>query len=256
MEHTSKARAVTIVYDNRAIRRGITAAWGFASLIEGLEKTVLFDTGSDAPTLLGNMRELDVTPDIVDVVVLSHAHDDHAGGMEGFLAENSDVTVYLLESFPGTLKSTAELHGARVVELTEPTEVCEGAILTGEMVGESGIPEQSLVLTGDGGSAVVTGCAHPGIVSIVDEVTAVTGAPVRLVLGGFHLFKEADTTIVEVVSRLKKLGVSYAAPCHCSGERAIELFSESYGSRFWSCSAGTVIEIGQLIRDPHKPGDD
>ena len=91
---------VTIIYDNRVGAEGLKSAWGFACLVEGLEKTILFDTGGDGPTLLGNMAELGIKPRDVDVVVLSHAHWDHTGGLAAFLDVHSAVKVYLLESFP------------------------------------------------------------------------------------------------------------------------------------------------------------
>lgn len=238
---------VTVVYDNRSSAEGLKPAWGFACIVEGLERTILFDTGGDAPTLLGNMSKLGFTPQDVDVVVLSHAHLDHTGGLSGFLKANSDVAVYLLESFPSSVRDDARRRGAEVIDVSKPTQLCAGALLTGEIVGRPGIPEQSLLLQGDAGAAVITGCAHPGIVRIVQRAKEVTGGEVLVVIGGFHLAGDSGDSIRHIISSLKELGVRHAVPCHCSGDLAIKLFAKAYGAEFVNCAVGTSLEVGQMI---------
>jgi len=239
---------VSIIYDNRVSAEGLKSAWGFACLVEGLEKTILFDTGGDGPILLGNMAELGIEPRSVDVVVLSHAHWDHTGGLAAFLDVHSAVKVYLLESFPDEIGDDSRSRGADVVKVSEPTELCPGATLSGEMVGQGGVAEQFLFLSADLGVAVVTGCAHPGILEIVERAKEVTGRDVLAVLGGFHLFKDSDASVRRIVSRLLELEVRWAAPCHCSGDSAIQRFADAYGDTFLSCRAGDVISVGQLLQ--------
>ncbi len=239
---------VTIIYDNRVGVERLKSAWGFACLVEGLEKTILFDTGADGPTLLGNMAELGMEPSDVDVVVLSHAHWDHTGGLAVFLDVHSAVTVYLLESFPDEIGDDSRSRGADVIKASGPIELCPGAMLSGEMVEQGGIAEQSLFLSTDSGVAVVTGCAHPGIVSTVERAKEITGRDVLLAIGGFHLFKDSDASVRRVVSRLQELDVRWAAPCHCSGDSAIQRFADDYGDAFLRCRAGIVIPVGKLLQ--------
>jgi 7,8-dihydropterin-6-yl-methyl-4-(beta-D-ribofuranosyl)aminobenzene 5'-phosphate synthase len=239
---------VTIIYDNRAGAEGLKSAWGFACLVEGLEKTILFDTGGSGPTLLENMAALGIEPRDIDVVVLSHAHWDHTGGLAAFLDVHNAVTVYLLESFPDEIGDDSRSRGADVVRVSEPAELCPGATLSGEMVGQGGIAEQSLFLSTDSGVAVVTGCAHPGIVSTVERAKETTGRDVLVIIGGFHLFKHSDASIRRVVSRLQELEVRWAGPCHCSGDAAIQRFADAYGDAFLLCRAGSVIPVGELLQ--------
>jgi len=67
---------ITVVYDNNPFDQRLQTAWGFACLIEGTEKTVLFDTGENGGILLSNMLKLAIKPIQVDTVVISHAHHD------------------------------------------------------------------------------------------------------------------------------------------------------------------------------------
>ena len=238
---------LTVVYDNRSGGEAITSGWGFACVVRGLEKTILFDTGADSEGLLSNMSALGIAPDEVDLVAISHAHNDHAGGLEGFLDARGAVPVYLLESFPASIAEAARERGCVVQEVTEPVTLCDGARLTGELTGAAGIPEQSLILVTEGSAALVTGCAHPGIVEIVRASNAISDGKVEMVVGGFHLMRETPESVGRVIVALRGEGVELAAPCHCTGDGAIEAFRDAYGDCFVSCMAGTTIEISEML---------
>ena len=77
--------SITVVSDNNPYKAGLKTSWGFACVIRGAEKTILFDTGGSSVILLGNMKLLGINPKDIDVVVLSHIHGDHVGGLDGFL---------------------------------------------------------------------------------------------------------------------------------------------------------------------------
>ena len=48
---------ITAVYDNIPYKEGLTTSWGFACVIKGAEKTILFDTGGNRALLLNNMLQ-------------------------------------------------------------------------------------------------------------------------------------------------------------------------------------------------------
>jgi 7,8-dihydropterin-6-yl-methyl-4-(beta-D-ribofuranosyl)aminobenzene 5'-phosphate synthase len=96
----AKDLSITVSYDNNPYKERLTAAWGFSCVIRGTEKTILFDTGGDGSILLANMEELGINPKEIDLVVLSHIHGDHVGGLSSFLEKNPEVVVYLPKSFP------------------------------------------------------------------------------------------------------------------------------------------------------------
>src|SRR6185503_12886225 len=55
--------------------------WGFAALVEVDGRKILFDTGAHEDTVQRNLRELKVDLSDVELVVLSHNHDDHTTGL-------------------------------------------------------------------------------------------------------------------------------------------------------------------------------
>jgi 7,8-dihydropterin-6-yl-methyl-4-(beta-D-ribofuranosyl)aminobenzene 5'-phosphate synthase len=233
---------LTILYDNNQYDERLETAWGFSCLVEGLEKTILFDTGGDSAMLLRNMRKLGIDPQIVEAIVISHIHYDHLGGLAGFLEENNDVTVYLPECLPESIKDTVRVSGAELVEVREPTKVCERAYSTGEL-GDL-IKEQALVIETDEGLVVITGCAHPGIVNVVREAKKQLKSDVHLVVGGFHLCWMNILQVRGIVDGVSKEGVEMVAPCHCSGDLARSTFEKAYGENFILVGVGRRLEIG------------
>ena len=232
---------ITILYDNNEYDERLETAWGFSCLVEGLEKTILFDTGGDSAMLLRNMRKLGIDPQIVEAIVISHIHYDHLGGLAGFLEENKEVTVYLPECLPESIKDTVRKSGAELVEVRGPVKICERAYSTGEL--GAWIKEQSLVIETDRGLVVITGCAHPGVVNVVREAKKLRGGDVHLVLGGFHLCWMNVLQIRGIVDGAKKEGVEKVAPCHCSGDQARSTFGKAYGENFILVGVGKRLEI-------------
>jgi len=220
---------ITILYDNNEYDERLKTAWGFSCLVEWGDLT-----------LLSNMATLGLDPGKIDIVLLSHIHGDHVGGLGGILAINKETTVYLPRSFPASFK--AQVRASARVEVHEPMEMSEGIYTTGET--GRGILEQSLVLVTKQGLVVITGCAHPGIVSIVERAKEITGGEVYLVMGGFHLGGGSRAAIEDVIEDLRELGVQKVAPCHCSGDLARSLIAEAYEEGFIRAGVGSELEVG------------
>ena len=217
---------ITLLYDNNPGRVGLDVAWGFSCILMGTEKAILFDTGGVGSILLRNMQRLGISPKEVDIIVLSHVHRDHTGGLTALLARNSNVSVYVPTSFPTRIKEEVEAHGARVVEVGAPLMICKGVYSTGELT--DSIREQALIVETAKGGILITGCAHPGIVKISREAKALIRRGLLLVMGGFHLGGASLQEIEEITRELRELGVVYVGPCHCSGSTARRMFRRVY----------------------------
>jgi 7,8-dihydropterin-6-yl-methyl-4-(beta-D-ribofuranosyl)aminobenzene 5'-phosphate synthase len=235
---------LTVIYDNYPHVEGLRTEWGFSCLVEGAEKLILFDTGGEAPVLLANMDSLSIDPREIDIVVLSHIHEDHTGGLWDFLAVNPDVTVYMPQSFPEDFKKRVTDAGAEAIAVKDPVEICQNAYSVGELGGW--IKEQSLALRTNEGVVVITGCAHPGIVPIVERAGEILDDQVLLAMGGFHLLRTGGGDIGDVISDLQELGVAYTAPSHCTGDGARHLFQESFEANYIEMGVGARLAGSSL----------
>jgi 7,8-dihydropterin-6-yl-methyl-4-(beta-D-ribofuranosyl)aminobenzene 5'-phosphate synthase len=214
---------LTVLYDNEAIE-GFKKGWGFSCLIEQGGKKILFDTGWDGKKLLHNMKKAGIRKEDLDIIVLSHDHWDHIGGLTRVLHPKAEV--YLPASFSMRLKNEISKE-ARLQEVSGPMEIMEGIYLTGEL--GTKVKEQALVVNTGNGLLVITGCAHPGLDVILRSAGSfgnVTGA-----MGGFHDFGELD--------RLNAL--SLIVTCHCTKRKneIAQLFPQSVRP----CSAGSVFDF-------------
>ena len=245
LNHRCEMR-ITVVYDNNPCKEGLGTAWGFSCLVTGVEKTILFDTGPDGPLLLDNMEKLAIEPNSIDIVVLSHIHGDHTGGLGSFLEKNSDVTVYLLKSFPAKFRDSIQAHAAKIIEVEQSVKICENVYSTGR-VGRL-IKEQALIIRTDSGLIIITGCAHPGIVKIVNTAKQLLRDNILLVMGGFHFEWATTAKIEKVISAFRQLDVQCVGLCHCSGHKARGLFEKHFGANYINVGAGRVINIADLTQ--------
>ncbi len=237
----SAAITVTILYDNTIHTEGTKADWGFACLIEGTEKTILFDTGTQPKILEHNLEALGVDLEHVELIVISHLHGDHTGGLSWVLEKISDVSVVVPVSFPDDFEENVGKTGAEIIRVEKAVEICRGVYSTGEM--GTDIPEQSLVLDTSGGAVVITGCAHPGVVDIVEQGSRVLNKPVVFVFGGFHLMRHSASRIQDIIRRFRKAGVIRCGATHCTGDAQIDMFRKGFGKDFVEMGVGRVISI-------------
>lgn len=232
--------SITTAFDNYRVDPGLRTAWGFAAVVTTPEARILFDTGADGATLLANMRTLGIRPSSIDEVVISHVHRDHLGGLAAFLRANPKVRVWIPASFPESVRRMIVARGARVRTVGGPASIAAGVESTGELGGP--IKEQALIVDTAPGLVIITGCAHPGTVNMVQAAHArFPNRPIAMVMGGFHLLHASDQQIRGVIRSFRALGVRRVAPSHCTGERARALFREAYGSAYLAGGAGRTL---------------
>ncbi len=211
-----------VVYDNSSLREDLKPDWGFSCLIETKGKDtlkILFDTGYKSSILFSNMEKLGINPKTINVIVISHSHIDHTGGLADLLKINPYVTLYIPNSF------SVKVGGVNVVKVKTPTQITENVYVLGEFMDI----EQSLLIKTVKGLILVTGCSHPGLENIVSEASKF--GKVYGVIGGFHGFR--NYRILEKISLI--------CPCHCTvnKEEIAKIFPEKYEK----CGVGKVLEI-------------
>lgn len=230
---------IKILYDNQTLDERFQAGWGFSCWIEYGEHRILFDTGNDLEAFWANVQALQIDISLTTQVVFSHKHKDHVTGCTEILAKlHPQVPVYVPKGFPvKKIPSHLDVH-----VLDACTEVRKG-LYCFPLRGGLFLFEQCLVAKTSKGLVVVTGCAHPGIVAMLDKVQEQFQTKIHLVLGGFHQFKSHLKTLQNIVQSFEDREVETVAPCHCSGDRLIAAFQESYRDVFYRVGSGKVLVI-------------
>ena len=270
---------ITCVVDN-AVQRG-SKLWGehgLAFWIETDHRCVLFDTGQTGEVLSHNLEVLGLHFQDLNAVTLSHAHNDHTGGLRTVLSHNSNLPVYaaadLLRpryslragefkpiglAFPlEELTQQADLHLS-----DSPTEMLPGLWTTGkicervELEGRSSnhfihadgewrpdpyLDDLSLVLDTQEGLVIVLGCCHSGFLNTLTHVQQTFQRPIIAVLGGTHLATADENYLNHVTNVIQE---QYDLKCfylnHCTGESAFISMVNAFGDQVNPCSVGTVI---------------
>lgn len=228
---------IKIVYDNRKENPAMHEGWGFSCLIEIDRRKILFDTGADKNAFLSNLNELGTPLDDITDIAFSHKHSDHTAGLQEILTSlKNNVRLFLPKGFPiSRVPSHVEMN--HVSDFAQIDTHVYSFVLKGGFF----LYEQALVLQTKKGLVIITGCAHPGIVEYIEAVKSKLNTPIHLVLGGFHLFRKNHRYLEKVVDQFKSLGVKNAAPCHCSGDAAIEHFQAVYKEHFYKIGTGTIL---------------
>lgn len=171
---------ITLLYDNDINAAGsdrLQADWGFAALIEASDHTILFDTGARGDVLMNNMSVLNIAPQSIDEIFISHDHWDHTGGLDALTAYRP-AHIYV----PGGFATPLPEMQAVVVDTVD--KIHENIYSTGTLDNI----EQSLCLIKNGQVIVVAGCSHPDVEPILKAASQF--GPVTALIGGLHGFDD------------------------------------------------------------------
>lgn len=232
---------VTVIYDNYVHVEGMKADWGYSVVIEGLESTILFDTGAKSAIFTDNFKKAGLDAAAIDILAISHEHWDHVGGVAAFVKMKTGIPVLLPHSVPTLLKAQMAHYGLKPLLVKEAAMICPHLYTSGEF--DYSIAEQALVLDTRAGLVVMTGCSHPGIVEMVKDIRQTFGKDVCMVFGGFHLMDKSDNDMADIIVGLKSLGVVRCGATHCTGERQIKLIREAFGDNYLELGTGNTITI-------------
>lgn len=267
----------TVVVDNRK-NGDIQGEWGLCIYIEYGDQKILLDVGA-SNLFARNAEKLGISLKKVDMAVLSHAHYDHANGMEAFFQNNDKAKFYLRETcgencyfkkwfitkYIGIPKHILEKYPDRIIFAKGDTKLCEGVYLIPhktEGLSEIGkrekmyqhrdrkwypddfSHEQSLVFETQKGLVIFNSCSHGGAVNIINEVAATfPDKKVYALIGGFHLFNKPVSEVQALGKKIRETGIAYVCTGHCTGGKAYAALQEELGDKLHQLQVGLVMEF-------------
>lgn len=240
---TSWAKVVVLVDNNANPNNSLLdTAWGLSILVEVPGKKILFDTGPNPYVLEHNAKILNANLSDVDIIVISHEHGDHVGGLKLLPKVNKRAIVYIPKHMWSSVKRWIEGLGFKTFEVTNTTKICDGVAVLGEIYGPP--YEIALVVNVEGlGSIIVVGCSHPGVENIVGKAVKELNVKPYAVIGGFHLAGASKYKLESTVRKLLEYGVEKIYPIHCSGEGIRDLLESEYPQNYGDGFVGLVLEF-------------
>lgn len=272
-------KIITLV-ENTAISSEFKNKHGLSFYIETSKHKILFDLGPNG-LFLENAKKLGVKIQEVDTVIISHGHKDHGGALRLFLDNNRTAKVYIRET--AFLPYYVKILGiAFYVGLEKSLKVNKQIVLTDdqyviddELQLFSGVlerkhyslsnnalyikkekyferdtfqHEQNLIISQDDQYALVAGCAHNGIINIINKAKQVNGTAMTHVVSGFHLYNpvslkcESKELVQQIAKCLSSQKIEYYT-CHCTGKKAFNALHDVMGKQIKYLSAGSTITI-------------
>ena len=269
---------ITALVENTSYT-GLSVEHGLSLLIRMDDgRQILFDMGQRR-LFAENAERLGLDLAQVDLAVVSHGHYDH-GGLRTFLQRNGKARVYVnSHAFEphyswraGRLRYIGLDAGlrdeGRVVLCGEVTRIGSGLTLFAGADGGCLRPagnrrlygpsrdtnddfchEQSLVVREGGKTVLFAGCAHGGIVNIMEKGHRVAGSRFTHVVAGMHLMESGLTEEAErrwigrLAARLKEEEGCRYLTMHCTGTVQYEALRKEMGGTIGYLSCGETVEI-------------
>ena len=267
----------TVVVDNIK-SGGMAGEWGLCVFIEYRGKKILLDAGASG-LFAENADKLNIPLDEIDFAVLSHAHYDHANGMEHFFQINHKAKFYLrsgcgencyhkkwiFRRYIGLPKGVMAEYPDRIACVSGNYGVCEGVSLiphtasgldavgkrenmyrrkNGRWYPDDFSHEQSLVLETSQGLVVFNSCSHGGAVNIIQEAAAAfPGSKVLALIGGLHIYNKTGDEVRELAGKLRDTGIQHIYTGHCTGKTACGILKEELGGAVQQFYTGLVMEF-------------
>lgn len=270
---------LTILCENSVYSHlGALAEHGWSVYVHTPEGDFLFDTGLGL-SLRNNLTYFRKDLTKIKGILLSHHHRDHTGGLEDALLLSGGTKVY---SHPDLFKMSFSQEGNEREYLGVPyqkeyleslgaqwefsrdfREIAPHLYLSGEIPRETffekGDPkqillkeektcqdplfdDQSLIFTTKKGLVILLGCAHAGLINILNYAIKKTGEKrIHAILGGTHLGYVGKEQREESLRALGQFDIEHLGVSHCTGPRISQRLREIYGEKFFTCSVGTVF---------------
>ena len=253
------------------------AEHGFSCYIETDNGNYLFDTGQGL-AIKHNSLVLKKDLSKVKTIISSHGHYDHIGGLAEALKLSGPKPVYahpdifvkrykILNNeliYCGVLANRDYLKnlGAEFVFNTEMIEIQPGMYLTGEvpktndfensgknlmtyndageLVRDPIKDDNTLVFDTKKGLVILFGCAHTGMVNIMDYVTKkLKKNKVYAILGGTHLSPASDEQLARSIEAIEKYKVEHIGVSHCTGLEKAAVLKETFKDKFFFANVGS-----------------
>ena len=278
MKRLAKSRklSIRILMEDTDAKEGCCAEHGLSVYVQTPKHDVLLDTGATAK-FMQNAEQLGIDLREVDTVVLSHGHYDHSGGITELAKLNKKAIIYMQKSamddfyhgerYIGTDKAVGELsqvikiEGERVIDdelsifsgikgrrFMPKSNIGLSKRVDGKDVQDEFEHEQCLVIRTLKGNVLLSGCAHNGILNVLDRYRELYRDEPIMVISGFHMMKkseysEDERAIIEETAReLAKMNTVFYTG-HCTGKAAYEIMKPIMGEKLQPIHSGVAIEL-------------
>lgn len=278
---------ITVLIENTTKNPKLMSEHGLSIYVETKEHKLLFDVGQSG-FFINNAKKLHVNLEEVDTVILSHGHYDHVGGLKAFLEINKTAKIYIREeAFRGLYSKKSKVQMAyigidlkykshpRFILLKEDLQIDEELRIfinrstkyqkpsmnktlyqkdltlkdqSLDYVLDDFSHEQNLVITQDNQQLLLAGCAHNGILNILETYYNHYKSYPRWTISGFHLASDRtgfveETSQLEIISQYLEQTEGTYYTGHCTGKAPFDYLKNKLKEEIHHMPTGSVIAL-------------
>ncbi|MFP4697309.1 MAG: MBL fold metallo-hydrolase [Eubacteriales bacterium] len=269
---------IKTLVENTSISEEFKNEHGLSLYIKTKNYQLLFDVGK-SNLFIENANKLGIDLSEIDAVIISHGHYDHGGGLRNFLRINKKAKIYLNEKVIGDYYSNRGnekvyigldkgiFPNDRFVFVRDYYKINDSLELFSDVKEKYFTPinnkklfkkdgpnyiqddfshEQNLLITEDDKNVLIAGCAHKGILNVIEDVSSKKSNIPNYVISGFHLYNRS-TKISEDITKVKQIAnylietKSKYYTCHCTGLEAYEQLKDEMGDKIEYLSTGSEV---------------
>lgn len=269
-------KVVNLIEDTEGVT-GCAFEHGLSFYMETVKHKILLDFGASAKTV-ENAKKLGIDLSKVDIGILSHGHYDHSGGILPLLQLNPNVIIYMQESAGNSyyhikkdskkyigiapeinnLPQVKKINGNYIIDneielfsgITGRKFFASGNMklkqeVDGGYIEDSFAHEQCAVIRQENFTLLFSGCAHNGILNIMDKYYELYKSYPTVAISGFHMiqkqYSNKDLENIKCTAReLLKTGTIFYTG-HCTGQVAIEEMQKIMGSQLKVIHSGMEL---------------
>ena len=271
---------IKALVENTSTSKEFKSIHGLSLYLETQKHKILFDLGP-GKLFLKNAQKMKVNIEDIDIVIISHGHFDHGGALKTFLKINKKAKIYIKDTafedyytsllcfkiYVGLDKGLQDNN--RIIFTKDYLKIDDEIELFSNVTQKQFLPstnnklykksgkkfvqdtfvhEQNLILKQNNSYTLIAGCAHNGIVNIMDKAEDIIGVEINKVISGYHLFqlsldKDENMDYLNELAKVLKMKRCIYYTCHCTGKKQYDVLNQLMGDQMNYLSTGMTIEF-------------
>lgn len=267
-----------VLVDNRTNDTALQTEHGLCVYFDNDQVKCLLDTGA-SDLFIQNAKYLNIDLTEVDYVFISHGHLDHIGGLYAFLQINSKAKViiskhalnqqyYSIRNSKRNISNKTDLSAyyhrfvfvdntitlagdiqilySQTSHYTKPKANTTLLKMIDDVESLDDFNHELIFVSAtEKHSLVYAGCAHKGVLNIMDNVQQNVQKPIETLIGGFHLLDGDFETADELTAIANTLKTNWPnthfITGHCTGDLAFKHLQETLGNNITNFYTGYTL---------------
>ncbi len=268
-----KNLTITTLVDNALYDKRLSSEFGYSLLISYGKENIMFDTGY-SNLFLQNAKKLAIDLNILDLVVISHRHKSHSGGVPHLVRVLKNKTNFIIEpayfqkfsknidgkiaygniDYIDSIRQYLKRHTITMVTKKVfkykdniyfflPSDTLEHKYPLNKFNIRNAL---AMIIDTQKGLFLFLGAAHSRFSMILDWISEnFPNKTIEMIFGGINVNFKRDRDVEIITNSIKKVKINHFELSHCSTEREYYFLKKFVDNTYFN-GAGKVLHFSDL----------